>query len=162
MAVSISGAEELRKKMRRFPAVAEAQIRQALEQNADELVKLAKSIVPVDDGVLQASIGWTYGDPPKGSFALATVKAPSGSRASNLLITVYAGNERAFYARWVEFGSRPHVNGGRFAGTQHPGTRATGFFFGSFRALRKRMKGRTQRAIRAAANAVAAGGGSGT
>jgi hypothetical protein len=141
--------------MRRFPAIVEAELRKALEQNAEEMVKLARSIVPVDDGDLRDSIGWTYGEAPAGSFAIGEVKG-QGARASNVRITVYAGNERAFYARWVEFGTKAHFQPKR--NRQHPGTRATGFFFGSYRALRKRMKGRTTRALRKAAQSVAASG----
>lgn len=154
MTTKVIGAEQLKAKMRRFPAVAQEAIRRALEQNADEMVKLAKSIVPVDDGDLRASIGWTYGDAPTGSFSIGEVKG--GARLNNLRITIYAGNERAFYARWVEFGTKPHAQPRR--GTQHPGTRATGFFYGSYRALRKRMRGRTTRAIRKAAQTIAATG----
>jgi hypothetical protein len=151
----ILGTEQLKSKMRRFPAIVVAELRKALEQNAEEMVKLAKSIVPVDDGDLRESIGWTYGEAPAGSFAIGQVKA-SGARASNLRITIYAGNERAFYARWVEFGTKAHFQPNR--GRQHPGTRATGFFYGSYRALRKRMKGRVTRALRKSAQSVAASG----
>lgn len=158
MTTRIEGAEALKRKLRRFPAMVEAQIRKALEQNADELVKLARSIVPIEDGDLRDSIGWTYGEPPKGSFAIGEVKGQAG-RQGNTRITVYAGNEKAFYARWVEFGTKPHAQPKR--GATHPGTRATGFFFGSYRALRRRMKSRTTRAINKAARAAAAGGNGG-
>lgn len=159
MGHKVQGADQLKAKLQRFPKLAEAEIRKAMEASANELVTLAKSIVPVDDGDLQASIGWTWGAAPKGSVAIGKVSGGTGGR--NLVITIYAGNEKAFWARWVEFGTRPHINGGWAAGTQHPGTRATGFFYGSYRSLRKRMRSRTARAIRKAAKSAAAGGGVG-
>ena len=33
----------------------------------------------------------------------------------------------AFYAKFVEFGTAPRINGGQFAGTKHPGTRPQPF-----------------------------------
>lgn len=157
MATKIEGADKLKRQMRIFPKAAREEIEKALTASAEELVKQARTIVPAEDGDLRDSIGWTFGEPPKGSLVLARAGGTPDWVGANLRITVYAGNERAFYARWVEHGTRPHTNGGLFAGTQHPGTRATGFFFGSYRALRRRIRGRISRAINKAAKRAAAG-----
>ena len=157
MATKIEGADKLKRKMQAFPQLAREQIAKALEQSAEEIVRMAKSLAPVDDGDLQRSIGWTWGDAPKGSITIGTVRQ-EGKGAGNLAITIYAGNSEAFYARWVEFGTSPHVNGGRFAGTANPGIRAQPFFYPAYRAMRKRVRGRTTRAIRKAARTAAAGG----
>lgn len=157
MTTKIQGADALKRKMRQMPEEARKQIAKAMEQSAEEMVRLARSLAPIDDGHLQRSIDWNWGGAPAGSMTLGTVRA-EGKGAGNMAITIYAGDDRAYYSRWVEFGTSPHVQGGRFAGTQHPGTPARPFFYPAYRALRKRMKSRTSRAIRNAARAVAASG----
>ncbi|KKB86467.1 HK97 family phage protein [Devosia limi DSM 17137] len=157
MATKIEGVDKLKRKMTRFSVMARKEIAAAMEQSAEELVRLMKSLAPVDDGDLQMSINWTWGDAPKGSMVLGSVRN-EGKGVGNMAITVYAGGGKAYYARWVEFGTSAHINGGRFPGTQHPGTIARPFFFPAYRSMRKRIKGRTSRAIRKAARTTAAGG----
>lgn len=125
-----------------------------MEASANEIVALAKSLVAVDSGDLRESIGWTYGDRPKYSQAISSVASANG----NLVITIYAGNSKVRYAHLVEFGTAPHINGGRFAGSQNPGTAARPFFYVSYRALRKRAKSRVTRSVNKAAKRIAAGG----
>lgn len=153
--MTVQGLDRLSKKLRRLPQVAEQEISRAMEQSANEIVALAKSLAPVDSGDLQMSISWTWGEAPKGAMILGRVKA---SGAGNLKITVFAGGGDAFYARFIEFGTSPHSNAGRFAGSQHPGTKAQPFFYPAYRAMRKRAKGRVTRAINKSAKRVAAGG----
>lgn len=155
MATRILGLDRLKKKLRRFPEAVEAEIKAALEQSANEIVALAKSLAPSDSGTLRNSIAWTYGDAPQGAIVLGKVRA---SNSGNLRITVYAGGPDAYYARFIEWGTAPHLNGGRFAGSQNPGTAAQPFFFPAFRANRKRAKSRITRAVNKAAKKVAAGG----
>lgn len=155
MVTRILGLDRLKKKLRRFPSVVEAEIRAAMEVSANEIVALAKSLAPADSGTLRNSIAWTYGDAPQGSIVLGKVK---GSQSGNLKITVYAGGPDAYYARFIEFGTAPHINGGRFAGSANPGTAAQPFFYPAYRATRKRAKGRVTRAVNKAAKRVAAGG----
>lgn len=153
--MKVQGLDRLNRKLKRLPVVAEEEIRKAMESIATEMVALAKSLVPRDSGALAASIGWTWGDAPKGSMVLGKVKGGAGS---TLRITIYAGNDEAFWARWVEFGTSPHENGGRFDGSDHPGTAAQPFFYPAWRALRRRSKSRLSRAITKSAKLVAAGG----
>ncbi|UGX87120.1 HK97 gp10 family phage protein [Phyllobacterium meliloti] len=153
--MAVLGLKKLNAKLKRLPAAAEAAIRTAMEQSANEIVALMKSLVPVDKGDLRESIGWTWGSKPKYSQAIASVTSASG----NLTLTIHVGNSKVRYAHLVEFGTAPHLNGGQFAGTQHPGTKAEPFFFVSWRALRKRAKSRITRAITKSAKQVAASGG---
>lgn len=157
MGTKVVGLERLNRKLRALPKAVEEEISKAMEQSANEIVAFAKSLAPVDDGDLQMSIGWTWGDAPKGAMVLGKVRS-SGRGAGNLQITVYAGGGDAFYARFVEFGTAPHINGGRFAGSDNPGTSAQPFFYPAYRATRKRAKGRITRAVNKAAKRVAAGG----
>lgn len=155
--MAVQGLDRLQKKLKRLPVLAEQEISKAMEQSADEIVRLAKSLAPVDDGDLQMSISWTWGEAPKGSMVLGKVKA-QGRGAGNLQITVFAGGGDAFYARFVEFGTSAHLNAGQFAGSEHPGTAAQPFFYPAYRAVRKRAKGRVTRAINKSAKRAAAGG----
>lgn len=114
----------------------------ALAGAADTVVAMARSLVPEDSGDLRNSIGWTWGSAPKGSISLTTAKV------GNLRITIFAGNSTAYYARFVEFGTAPHKQGGQFKGTEHPGTAARPFFFPAYRASRKDIKRRIRKALR--------------
>lgn len=143
MATKVVGADKLKRKLAAFPAQARQQIAKALEQSAQEMVNLAKTLVPVDQGDLRDSIDWNWHGAPSGSMVLGEVRS-GGRGAGNLSIVIYAGNDQAFYARWVEFGTSKNA--------------ARPYFFPAYRALRKRIRGRTTRAIRSAARSAAAGG----
>lgn len=136
----IIGLEKLQKRLNAIPQIAKDEIKKALEQSANEIVAMMRNLVPVDEGDLRDSIGWTYGDVPKGSISLGSVRA--SELTGDLTITIYAGNSKAFYARWVEFGTQK--------------MQAQPFFYPAYRALRRRAKGRVTRAINKAAKKVAA------
>ncbi|QOF71472.1 HK97 gp10 family phage protein [Aminobacter sp. SR38] len=125
-----------------IPAKVEAATKKAMEKGADELVDMMKRLVSVSadgshgkaPGTLRDSIGWTWGDAPKGSFTI--MKSSGGREYSGLKITIYAGNKEAFYARWNEFGTMKMS--------------AQPFFFPSYRAMRKRIKSRITREMKKA------------
>lgn len=152
--MTILGLARLNRKLKKLPVQAEKRIKEAMEEGANEIVAMMKSLVAVDSGDLRDSIGWTWGDRPKYSQVLATVKSKDGK----LVLTIFVGNTKVRYAHLVEFGTAAHINGGKFAGTEHPGTAAQPFFFVSWRALRRRTKSRISRAITKSAKEVAAGG----
>jgi HK97 gp10 family phage protein len=137
---TIIGLAKLQKKLNRMPVVAKEAIKAAMAKQADEIVRMMKSLVPVDKGTLRESIGWTWGRAPKGSSIVAVAKA---SLAGDLTITIYAGSHEAFYARWQEFGTK--------------NMRANPYFYVSWRANKKRAKSAVRRAINKAAKQVAAG-----
>ena len=153
MTAKIDGLSSLQKKLARMPLKVKQRIREAMEAAADDIVNLARSLAPADSGKLRESIGWTYGEAPKGSIKIANVKTKTGE----LTITIYAGNSEAFYARWVEFGTSSHTAGGKFAGATIPAIPAQPFFYVSFRALRRSAKSRINRSINKAAKEVASG-----
>ncbi|TWH01447.1 HK97 gp10 family phage protein [Ochrobactrum sp. J50] len=136
----VIGLPKLRKKLEALVSVGRDEIRRAMETSADEIVALAKNLVPVDKGDLKDSIGWTWGKAPKGAMTLGKVQ--SDGVDSEFTITIYAGNSEAYYARWVEFG------------TQKMG--AQPYFYPSYRALRRRSKSRVTRAVTKAIKKVAA------
>ncbi|NGO63954.1 HK97 gp10 family phage protein [Rhizobium daejeonense] len=149
----VQGVAELNKKVAAIPKRIENAAKKAMETGAQELVDMMRRLVPVDSGDLRDSIGWTWGNAPAG----AKVIAQSDPDSRGLRITVYAGNEKAYYAAWLEFGTAPHnvAKGGgnkSFKGDAHghPGSRAQPFFFPSYRALRKRVQSRIKRETRKA------------
>ena len=136
-----------RKFLHLVPQIVEEKIRAAMEAAAKNLVSDLKKRVPVYagpettrsdgsaiiKGALRDSIGWTWGNAPKGSIILGSAKTAEGR---GLKITIYAGGGDAFYARWVEHGT---VN---WSGSP--------FFFGTYRDHKRRIKGGITRALRAA------------
>ncbi|MEW9522373.1 HK97 gp10 family phage protein [Agrobacterium radiobacter] len=145
------GLSRIQQRMMAIPKAVRDGVRPAMERAANDIVAIAKTLVPVDDGVLRDSIGWTWGKAPAGSIALAT--AGSGE----LTITIFAGNDEAFYARFVEFGTAGGVLGQRresgkkgkgkkFART-HPGSSAQPFFYPAYRLGKKRAVSQIKRAI---------------
>lgn len=150
----IQGLDRLKRKLTQLPVVAKKMIRQQMEKTAEEIVAMMKNLVPVDDGKLRDSIGWTWGKAPKGSITLAAVKSTA---ADGMTLTIYAGNKEAYYARWVEFGTARHENGGLFAGSEHPGTTAQPFFYVSWRANKRRAVRAVSKATRDSAKKVASG-----
>lgn len=154
MTATILNKDRLVRKLRAFPAKAESAIRKAMEDGADEIVRLMKSLAPVDSGDLQMSISWTWGDAPKGSSKIGQIK----SFAGNMRITIFAGGGDAYYARFIEFGTSPFIGGGKFAGAANPGVKAQPFFYVAFRAKRKSARSRVSRAMTRAAKEIAANG----
>ncbi len=136
----VIGLPKLRKKLEALVAVGRDEIRRAMETSADEIVALAKNLVPVDKGDLKDSIGWTWGKAPKGAMTLGKVQ--TNEVDSGFTITIFAGNSEAYYARWVEFGTQKMA--------------AQPYFYPSYRALRRRSKSRVTRAVTKAIKKVAA------
>lgn len=122
-----NGLAALQRKLDAIPKAAKRAVEQSMEKSAQEIVDLAKRLCPTDSGALRDSIGWTWAAAPEGSMVLASTKG------AVLRITIYAGSDEAFYARWIEFGTSEME--------AHP------FFFPAYRMLQKRAKGRTNRAI---------------
>lgn len=156
----IAGMPRLLRKLKVMPQVAQQEVRAVMAQQADELIGMMRRLAPKGaTGNLKESIGWTWGNKiPKGAMAIAT------AGKGNLTITIYAGSSKAYYARWVEFGTQAHALGrgsdvsrrrGRQTGPMHPGSTAQPFFFPSWRAMRKRIRKALRKASRDAARRVA-------
>ncbi|MDH0367977.1 HK97-gp10 family putative phage morphogenesis protein [Brucella anthropi] len=135
----VIGLPKLRKKLEAFVSVGKEEIKKAMETSADEIVAMAKRLVPVDKGDLKDSIGWTWGKAPKGSMSLGKVQTDAVE--SGFTITIYAGNSEAYYSRWVEFGTQK--------------MRDQPYFYPAYRAMRKSAKSRVTRAITKTAKKVA-------
>jgi len=166
--------DRLRAKLRALSPDIKKHIQPAMEKGAGDIVAMARNLVPVGRSrALLNSIDWSWGAAPRGSISVSSGLIAGGlaDLKSNLLITVYAGNEVAYYARWVEFGTQAATFGGRVADRRtnrpgatrksyrtHPGTPAQPFFYPSYRAYRRSVSNRITRAVRSAILRVANGG----
>jgi HK97 gp10 family phage protein len=151
----ITGLAELQVKLlKTIPDGARKAVQKAVVDAGQDMAELAYSLAPVDDGDLRKSIEVTG---PGGMTP--PYSQPGGSRqAGELEAIVTVGNNKVRYAHLVEFGSSPHAAGGRFAGAQHPGTKAQPFFFPAYRAEKRRMQSKISRAINKAVKQAAGQG----
>jgi HK97 gp10 family phage protein len=142
-------------KLRRIPVVVRADLKAAIRAEAERVSEMQRRLVPEDSGDLKRSIKVAFGNVALASSA--ALASGGGQGDPDLTATLLAGDARAFYARFVEFGTAAHEQGGRFKGAQHPGTTPRPFFFGPFRANRSRIKRKIGQAVRLAAIKVAKG-----
>jgi HK97 gp10 family phage protein len=131
---SIKNLDKALAKMKALGPAIDVEARREMEAHAEDIVTAMKSRIPVKSGALQRSAGWTWGAPPVGTMATSTNREDT--------ITIYAGGRNAFWARWIEFGTRKMP--------------AQPFFFSSWRAGRKKVKGRMRNAAKKAVSKVAA------
>lgn len=157
MATELNGREKTLAKLKAIPQKARETMKVALKSNSDQVVAMQKRLVPTDSGELRNSIRAEWGDVALASSANLSSSGGMTVRGDpDLTVTIVAGDDQAYYARWVEFGTAPHDQGGWAKGTKHPGTTPRPFFFGPWRALRKKMKSNVARAVNRAAKQVAA------
>ena len=106
------------------PALRE-NVKQALAQGGEEMVKQARQFAPVDEGELRNSIEWNY------------TKRTKELQGSSPGIIVMAGaestNDDAFYASFLEHGTTRLI--------RRP------FFFPAYRLLRRKIRGRISRSM---------------
>ena len=114
-------AKNFVERMGRIPDRVKKRINAANEKSAEELAAMMVRLVPVDQGDLQTSI--TY-------YEVTGYRGDGGGVAWR----VAAGNDKAYWARWTEFGT--------------PTTRAQPFFYSSLRALRRLIRRRQLAAFR--------------
>lgn len=182
--VTLSGLDKLNRRLTQLPTQARKEIALAMEKGAQDIVDFAKTLAPVgqssgvnssnNPGALRDSIGWIWGSkPPKGSISLGSVVAGGNNvnrKDGDLVITIFAGNDKAFYARWVEFGTKSHGIDAKQAPTMgragasfgthvdHPGAVAHPFFYPAYRAMQKRTKRRISNAVIKSVKKVASSG----
>jgi len=137
----VEGLDRLKRKLTKTipTAVVDATVK-AMEQGADEVVSMMRRLVPKDTGELAATINWTWGEAPEGSLTLGRSK----TAANGLRITIYAGDMSTMVGERSQF---------QLARLQEFGTQqmqANPYFFPSWRASRKRVKGRITRQMRKA------------
>jgi hypothetical protein len=136
MGARVQNLDRLKRKLSRIPDGVKAAIREALQQNAEELVALQKRLLTTSE----INIDW--------QFTLPGERETRGSvkGAEGMSVTVYAeGRDITALARWHEFGTAPGVREAPGYAFEHPGTSAQPYFYPAYRALRRRMKSRITR-----------------
>lgn len=129
--MTVRGAEALRRRFKAIPDKLRQGIADAMEKQAEAVCVEMRRLAPKGEtGKLTVSIGWTWGAAPKGSISLGAV-APD--EKSLLRITIYAGGDDAFYARFQEFGTQKMV--------------ANPFFWPTWRKNRTKVRAGISRAV---------------
>jgi len=144
---------KLAKRLAAIPAEIVAQVRPALVQGADDLADMARALVPEEEGDLKASIAVT----PPGAVTPAYAEGGGRRVAAENQALVTVGNPEARHGHLVEFGTDPHINGGQFAGSQHPGTDPQPFLLPAARLTEDRTCRRIGRAVAQAIRKAGAG-----
>lgn len=166
--MAFKNAARFKGKISKLPKAVGDAVRQAMEEGAEEIVQAMRRFVPVDTGALRDSINWCWGDPPADAKVITQLKRSASAGINDNHITIFAGDFDAYYARWVEFGTRARAPGAyrdekghrRNAGTGgHAATQAKPFFYPIWRAYKKRLATRITRNVNAAIKKVAAGQG---
>ena len=128
-----------------IPAGVRDELRGAVRTSAALVVATQRALAPVDDGDLRDSITFGMGDDPAVPYA---VFKAGGGGDPDLTAVVTAGNSEVRYAHIIEFGQAAHPQGGKFAGTQHPGTPPRPFFLPGYKLARGGVKKLMRKAIR--------------
>lgn len=168
--MAVKGLDKLLKQIQSLPQGQVDAARASLEQGASEVAEAVRRAAPSRTGALKRSVGWSrFGQAPKtsatGALRADSTDGDAGAKAlgdAGLKVTVYAGDDAAYYARFVEFGTRAAPAGKskdakgktRTNKRAHPATPAQPFFYATVRALKKRVKSRV---VRNANRAVKAG-----
>ena len=129
----------IRARLAKIPDIAREAAAAAMEEGAQEIVDAMKMAAPFQSGDLRDSIGWTWGEVPAGSFVIDEIRSGknAGQQYATLRIKIYAGSREAFYARFIEFGTKT-------------GVRAQPFFFAAYKKWggKAKFRARVRAAIR--------------
>lgn len=167
--------EIIRERLKALPEKVMARVSAALAESGDDVVRLAKQMVPVDQGVLRDSITWAWGD---ASLGRKDGKASTGyglagviKRGSNeLTTTISVGSDAAYLKahkrplnlpRWIEYGTQAQKKGekivnlnakGKIARVRksrgdHAGLPPRPYLFPAYRALKSRINARIKKVV---------------
>lgn len=124
----VKGQLQLRARFNRVPNIVKRELEKQIEKEAEKLVGQLRAIAPRGKtGNMAESIGWTWGEVPKGSLKIGQA---FGKGYGKLSATIYVG---AFYSRFVEFGT-----------VKMP---SSPFFFPVFRASKQNIRSNLSRAV---------------
>lgn len=164
------GLRKAIRQIRAIPAGVRMRIREANRKGVQDVAAAIRPRVQYLSKRLAATVGWSEGLPPEvrstGSFRLRARNLNTTEKALNsegLLFTAYEGDDSAFWARWMEYGtragkrditpmrSRVYRRGKRVENYRrvinHPGTRPRPHFWPVVRMMRRQLKARVSRAI---------------
>jgi HK97 gp10 family phage protein len=142
----VTGRDRLAKRLAAIQGAPRSAIHDALRTSAEEITAMQKRLAPKKTGALANSIGYTFGTYRADNANVRGVAGGGGAGDPDLSLTIHAGDAKAYYAAFVEFGTSPHTAGGKFEGAKHPGAMAEPFFYPGYRAMKRRTKSRISRA----------------
>lgn len=121
--IDLQGFAELEQELDRLSKSAgKGVLRRSLKKAAEPMAALARSMVPVDDGDLQASITVSTRLDKRQAGRHRKMFKDDRASVEMFLGPSYDLGAGGRHGHLVEFGTGPHINKGKFAGTQHPGT----------------------------------------
>lgn len=135
----VLGREALNRRLRELAPKAEEAVEKAKLEVAKEAASRIAAKAPVGStGDYKASIKGEFqrNNPGKKPFGGEQTKDPDAT-------AVYG----EFIWRFLEFGTAPHINGGLFKGTKHPGTARQPHIFPTWRAYRPKALRKIRNAI---------------
>lgn len=156
----VEGLDRLVRQMKAIPLAIRDEAKAAIQEEADELARAIAAAAPTSrgGGDLKNSVRVERGGSEDVARSTGELKSQAG-----LAVRVVAGDEKAFYASFVEFGTAPHSmapradlsSGKKQDGPQHPGSKAEPFFYPTIRATRKRRRSKMGRRLNKAVKAAA-------
>lgn len=130
--------EKLMRRLNELVPNAEIYAAEAKLEVVKEAANMISAAAPYDTGDYMSEIkGERQADNPNHAPIVGTQSKDPNATA------VYA----PFIWRFLEFGTKAHINKGRFAGTEHPGTAAQPHVFPTWRGYRKAAMKKVRDAI---------------
>lgn len=157
------GKARVSKKLQAMASMCQAEVAATMADEATRIVSEMQAVVPKRTHELEKSIGWTFGDPPKDAKFVAQGRRTKIA-GQFLRISIYAGSFVAYWARWVEFGTkarapgvyRDEKNKRRNAGKRgHAATPAQPYFWPIWRANQNHVRTAIRNAMKRAIKNVA-------
>lgn len=134
--VRITGLSDLEKALSNLSAaVSKRTARAALRQAAQPMAEKAQELAPVRSGKLKNSI--RVGTMLNGRQKKLRKRAMTEDEKHAVTVFVgpsYIKGDKGRHGHLVEFGTKPRINGGKFAGSKHPGTKPQPFMRPAFQA----------------------------
>lgn len=140
--MSIDGLADLNRRFKAIPAALRVPVRVEMEKQADDLVRLMKSLAP--NRRIADSIEWTWGAAPKDATVLAQSESADRMRIT-VFVRIGAGDTKGWDGHWWEFGTAERIQ--KTTGRKTGRMTAQPFFFPAFRANRRRIKSGITRAM---------------
>lgn len=137
----VQGLNKFNRRWKAIPRRMRDEVVATMEKTAWEIVDDMYDFAPQDRGDLAGSIGWTWGEAPKGSMVIGSV---GSNEYAGLRITFYAGDETTLVP-----GKGGHLH--QLAKLQEFGTAqmpANPFFYPTWRLWRRRIRSRMRAAMR--------------
>lgn len=137
--------------LKNLPQELQVQVKHVLSSSAEQITTQMKARVPTRTGKLRASIGYSIGAKPSRKVFVTSKFGGEGFLAAYIYAGDRSGKGSAFYAHFVEFGTKAHRISSRDGGllrladnrflksVYHTGARAKPFFYPVWRVMQPRV-----------------------